>query len=293
MDNAKEMSVIFAGLDFAKRGINTLAIDGPGQSEPLRLRNVHSRHDYEAAGIPAYDYVASRPEVDPKRVAVMGYSFGGYHAPRVAARALRTAAELGSKPALIDGPTGRTLTYAGLEAGIRSLAGGLQARGFGPGVRLLARCVQPFGLQPGAFEPGLLLLQPLEGGGAVAGLLFQICQHPAALLPGRIQFGKAGSPLLLKSRELRLFICDLGANLVDFCNILVDHLDLVGPQSTKVAVIRQISPKFGGIALTRMGCPPGSQDGEFLRSLDQVARYAIASKSLLSTITRSYFSPIR
>ena len=51
MDNAKEMSVIFAGLDFAKRGINTLAIDGPGQSEPLRLRNIHSRHDYEAAGI--------------------------------------------------------------------------------------------------------------------------------------------------------------------------------------------------------------------------------------------------
>src|SRR5262245_61182022 len=27
MDNAKEMSVIFAGLDFARRGINTLAID--------------------------------------------------------------------------------------------------------------------------------------------------------------------------------------------------------------------------------------------------------------------------
>src|SRR5262249_29326537 len=41
MDNAKEMSVIFAGLDFAKRGINTLAIDGPGQAEALRLRNIH------------------------------------------------------------------------------------------------------------------------------------------------------------------------------------------------------------------------------------------------------------
>ena len=92
MDNAKEMSVIFAGLDFAKRGINTLAIDGPGQSEPLRLRNIHSRHDYEAAGIPAYDYVASRPEVDPKRVAVMGYSFGGYHAPRICAFEKRYAA---------------------------------------------------------------------------------------------------------------------------------------------------------------------------------------------------------
>ncbi len=92
MDNAKEMSVIFAGLDIAKRGINVLAIDGPGQSEPLRLRNIPSRHDYEAAGTPAYDYVASRPEVDPKRVAVMGYSFGGYHAPRICAFDKRYAA---------------------------------------------------------------------------------------------------------------------------------------------------------------------------------------------------------
>jgi dienelactone hydrolase len=92
MDNAKEMSVIFAGFDLAKRGINVLAIDGPGQSEPLRLRNIPSRHDYEAAGIPAYDYVASRPEVDAKRVAVMGYSFGGYHAPRICAFDKRYAA---------------------------------------------------------------------------------------------------------------------------------------------------------------------------------------------------------
>src|SRR5215467_559917 len=92
LDNAKEMSVIFAGLDFAKRGINTLAIDGPGQAEALRLRNIHSRHDYEVAGTAAYDYVASRPEVDPKRVAVMGYSFGGYHAPRVVAFEKRYAA---------------------------------------------------------------------------------------------------------------------------------------------------------------------------------------------------------
>src|SRR5262249_1087189 len=81
MDNAKEMSVIFAGLDFAKRGINTLAIDGPGQSETLRLRQIYSRPDYEVAGRAAYDWVAARSEVDPKRVSVMGYSFGGYHPP--------------------------------------------------------------------------------------------------------------------------------------------------------------------------------------------------------------------
>jgi len=92
MDNAKEMSVIFAGLDLAKRGINVLAIDGPGQSEPLRLHNIPSRHDYEAAGIPAYNYVTSRPDVDPRRVAVMGYSFGGYHGPRICAFDTRYAA---------------------------------------------------------------------------------------------------------------------------------------------------------------------------------------------------------
>ncbi len=92
MDNCKEMSVIFAGLDFAKRGINTLAIDGPGQAEALRLRNIASRPDYEVAGAAAYDYVASRPDVDPNRVAVMGYSFGGYHAPRIVGNDKRYAA---------------------------------------------------------------------------------------------------------------------------------------------------------------------------------------------------------
>ena len=92
MDNAKEMSVIFAGRDFARRGINTLAIDGPGQAEALRLRNIASRHDYEVPGAAAYDYVAARPEVDPARVAVMGYSFGGYQAPRIAAFEKRYAA---------------------------------------------------------------------------------------------------------------------------------------------------------------------------------------------------------
>jgi pimeloyl-ACP methyl ester carboxylesterase len=85
LDNCKEMSVLFCGLEFAARGWNTLAIDGPGQGESLRLRDIKSRYDYEVAGIAAYEYVATRPEVDPDRIAVMGYSFGGYYAPRVAA----------------------------------------------------------------------------------------------------------------------------------------------------------------------------------------------------------------
>lgn len=92
MDNCKEMSVLFAGMEFAARGWHTLAIDGPGQGESLRLRELYARHDYEVPGAAAYDYVSSRPDVDPKKVTVMGYSFGGYYAARVAAFEKRYAA---------------------------------------------------------------------------------------------------------------------------------------------------------------------------------------------------------
>ena len=92
LDNCKEMSVLFAGCELAFRGFNTLAIDGPGQGEALRLRNIHARYDYEAAGTAAYDYVASRSDVDAKRVAIMAYSIGGYYAPRAAAFEKRYAA---------------------------------------------------------------------------------------------------------------------------------------------------------------------------------------------------------
>jgi alpha-beta hydrolase superfamily lysophospholipase len=85
LDNCKEMSVQFAGVELAFRGFNTLAIDGPGQGESLRLRNIYSRYDYDVAGTAAYEFVAARGDVDPNRVAVAAYSLGGYYAPRVAA----------------------------------------------------------------------------------------------------------------------------------------------------------------------------------------------------------------
>ena len=92
LDNCKEMSVLFAGVELAYRGFNTLAIDGPGQGEALRLRNLPSRYDYEVPGRAAYEYVAARADVDPERVAIMAYSAGGYYAPRAAAFERRYAA---------------------------------------------------------------------------------------------------------------------------------------------------------------------------------------------------------
>jgi 4-coumarate--CoA ligase len=46
---------------------------------------------------------------------------------------LRRTSDLADKPALVDGATGTTLTYGELAASARALAGGLRARGFGPG----------------------------------------------------------------------------------------------------------------------------------------------------------------
>jgi len=94
MDNTKEMSIFFAGLEFARRGFNTLALDGPGQGESLRLRGVHGRYDYEVPGAAAFDFVARLPDVDRSRVAIMGYSFGGYYASRIAAFEKRYAAAI-------------------------------------------------------------------------------------------------------------------------------------------------------------------------------------------------------
>ena len=92
LDLCKEMSVLFAGVELANRGISTLAIDGPGQGEALRLRSMPSRYDYEVPGTAAYECIAARADVDPKRIGIMAFSMGGYYAPRIAAFEKRYAA---------------------------------------------------------------------------------------------------------------------------------------------------------------------------------------------------------
>ena len=60
MDNAKEMSIFFCGLEFARRGFNTLCLDGPGMGEMRRMRDMPSRYDYEVPGTAALDYLLGR-----------------------------------------------------------------------------------------------------------------------------------------------------------------------------------------------------------------------------------------
>jgi len=92
MDNAKEMSIFFCGLEFARRGWNTLCLDGPGMGEMRRMRDMPSRYDYEVPGAAAFDYLQTRSDVGTKKVVIFGYSFGGYYSSRIAAFEKRFAA---------------------------------------------------------------------------------------------------------------------------------------------------------------------------------------------------------
>ena len=84
LDSAKEEFVSLAK-DFNARGVSVLALDGPGQGEALKLQKLRSRFDYEVPAGAAYDYAASRDDVDESRIALFGASMGGYYAARAAA----------------------------------------------------------------------------------------------------------------------------------------------------------------------------------------------------------------
>lgn len=66
----------------ARRGISTLVVDNPGVGESLRLRGLNNFPEAEVPAGAAFDYLASRPDIDPDRIGMMALSLGGYHAPR-------------------------------------------------------------------------------------------------------------------------------------------------------------------------------------------------------------------
>ena len=68
-----------------KRGFNVLLFEGPGQGGVIRVQKRPFRHDWEMVVKAVIDYALTLNQVDPKRVALMGISFGGFLAPRAAA----------------------------------------------------------------------------------------------------------------------------------------------------------------------------------------------------------------
>jgi alpha-beta hydrolase superfamily lysophospholipase len=91
-DITKEFLFGIAGDAFARRGIHCFVVDTPGTGEPLRLRNIRSRHDYEVPTAAIVDALSELPAVDASRIGLLGVSLGGYYAARGAAFEPRIAA---------------------------------------------------------------------------------------------------------------------------------------------------------------------------------------------------------
>ena len=77
--------------ELAARGISALMVDCPGSGEALRLQGLTARIDTEAWAAACVDYLLGRPDVDPGRIGLVGWSLGGYYAPRALAFEKRLA----------------------------------------------------------------------------------------------------------------------------------------------------------------------------------------------------------
>jgi dienelactone hydrolase len=77
--------------ELAARGIATLMVDCPGSGEALRLRGLTARVETEDWARACVDYLETRDVVDADRIGLVGWSLGGYYAPRAAAFEKRLA----------------------------------------------------------------------------------------------------------------------------------------------------------------------------------------------------------
>jgi len=91
LDSVKEMIFLSLRDTLASRGISCLMIDHPGVGEALRLHGLTAIPDSERWAGAAVDYLEGRDDVDPARIGMMGWSLGGYYAPRAAAYEKRFA----------------------------------------------------------------------------------------------------------------------------------------------------------------------------------------------------------
>ncbi len=92
LDSTKEhMYLSGFGAELAARGVSTLMVDCPGSGAALRLQGLRARIDTEAWAAACVDFLQACDDIDPDRIGLVGWSLGGYFAPRAAAFEKRIA----------------------------------------------------------------------------------------------------------------------------------------------------------------------------------------------------------
>jgi pimeloyl-ACP methyl ester carboxylesterase len=81
-----------SGMAAAARGYHCLIFDGPGQGKLLIEEGMTMPGAWEDVVTPVVDFALGLDVVDPDRIALMGWSLGGYLAPRAASGEHRLAA---------------------------------------------------------------------------------------------------------------------------------------------------------------------------------------------------------
>ena len=82
-----------------RRGYNALIFEGPGHRGAVHLHpELVERFDFEVPVAAAVDWLVTRPDVDPQRLALLGFSAGGYRCARAAAFERRLSAVILSAP---------------------------------------------------------------------------------------------------------------------------------------------------------------------------------------------------
>lgn len=135
LDSTKEELHAY-GDDFLRRGMAVLAVDGPGQGE---MDHLPIRHDYEVVVQAVMDWIQTRPDLEGRRVGLLGVSLGGYYAPRSAAFEPRLKCVIS-----VSGPTRLASVWSTLP--------GLTREGFAYHVKARSedealRALQPFDLR--------------------------------------------------------------------------------------------------------------------------------------------------
>jgi pimeloyl-ACP methyl ester carboxylesterase len=100
-DGTLEHTYFNCGAGLSQRGYNVLIFEGPGQrGMSHRIKDLPFRTNYETVVTKVVDLALSLPGVDPQRVALVGYSFGGHLALRAAAYEPRVKALIANPPVM-------------------------------------------------------------------------------------------------------------------------------------------------------------------------------------------------